>query len=177
MDEPASIGFPPIARPDARLLILGSLPGRRSIAASEYYAHPRNAFWPIMRELYGIRGDYASRCDGLRRAGIALWDVLAASVRPGSLDSSIVKKRSETNDFVKFFDEHPAVQRVAFNGRTAEALFCREVLPTLGVAHLELIPLPSTSPAHAAMTPDKKGEIWGSMLRADPGSAGTGEER
>ena len=177
MAESPSTGFPPVARGDARLLILGSLPGRRSIEAAEYYAHPRNAFWPIMRELYGIRGDYASRCEGLRRSGIALWDVLAASVRPGSLDSSIVRKDAQANDFVAFLEGHSAIDRIAFNGRTSEALFRRAVLPTLDAARFELIPLPSTSPAHAAMRPVTKCAVWGSMLRAGPGSGKTGGDR
>lgn len=177
MAEHRSTGFPPVSRLDARLLILGSLPGRRSIEAGEYYAHPRNAFWPIMRELYGIHGDYAARCEGLLEAGIALWDVLAASVRPGSLDSAIVKKDAQPNDFVTFLGAHSAIDRIAFNGRTSEALFRRSVLPALDAARYELIPLPSTSPAHAAMRPEKKCAVWGSMLRAGAVPAGTGGDR
>ncbi|MCH8159542.1 MAG: DNA-deoxyinosine glycosylase, partial [Proteobacteria bacterium] len=81
-----SEGFPAIARPDATLLILGSLPGQRSIDAGQYYAHPQNAFWKIMSSLYGIDGSYQQRCAQLIERRIALWDVLASSVRPGSLD-------------------------------------------------------------------------------------------
>jgi len=177
MDHLPSSGLPPIARHDARLLILGSLPGRRSIDAAEYYAHPRNAFWMIMRALYGIRGDYASRCEALRQSGIALWDVLAASVRPGSLDSSIVRKGAQINDFTRFLKGHPAIDRIAFNGRASETLFRRLVLGSLDAGRYELIALPSTSPAHAAMRPDTKCAVWGSMLRAGPGSVEEGGDR
>ncbi|MFQ6006363.1 MAG: DNA-deoxyinosine glycosylase, partial [Woeseia sp.] len=88
---PMSRGFRPIAAPDATVLILGSLPSRKSIEASEYYAHPQNAFWRIMGELFGACPvlPYAARAAVLKANGIALWDVLAQSVRQGSLDSNI----------------------------------------------------------------------------------------
>ncbi len=86
--EPSE-GFPPVAGADARILVLGSLPGDRSISEQQYYAHPQNAFWPIMRELFGIEGDYSVRCKRLIENRIALWDVLHSSVRPGSMDSDI----------------------------------------------------------------------------------------
>ena len=85
----SSTGFPPVARHDARILILGSLPGQRSLQAAQYYAHPQNAFWRIMQELTGAEGPYQKRCDALVGYGIALWDVLAESVRPGSMDVDI----------------------------------------------------------------------------------------
>ena len=88
-DLQRSEGFPAISRSDARVLILGSLPGVRSIEAVEYYAHPRNTFWPIMAAITGAAGDYAQRCNVLRASGIAVWDVVASSVRPGSLDANI----------------------------------------------------------------------------------------
>lgn len=122
-----SEGFPPIARPDARILILGSLPGQRSIAEQQYYAHPQNAFWRIMRELFAIDGEYALRCDQLSSRGIALWDVLHSSVRPGSLDASIRLDGAVTNDFATFFARHRDISLVAFNGRKAEQLFMRNV--------------------------------------------------
>ena len=83
--------FPPIASPDARILILGSMPGRASLAAGQYYAHPRNAFWPIMGSLldFDASRDYPARVDALKVAGIAVWDILDSCHRPGSLDSAI----------------------------------------------------------------------------------------
>ncbi len=96
----ASVGFPPVARHDARLLILGSLPGQRSLQAAQYYAHPQNAFWRIMQEVTGAGGTYEQRCERLIANGIALWDVLAESVRPGSMDADIQMPSAEANDFI-----------------------------------------------------------------------------
>ncbi len=159
-----SIGFPPITGPDARILILGSLPSRRSMEVSEYYAHPRNAFWRIMRELVGAEGEYDERCRRLIEAGIAVWDVLHSSVRPGSLDADIRMDTAMPNDFAGFFARYPGVRRVGLNGRKAEEIFRRRVVPKLDAPLPELVSLPSTSPAHAAMSFDKKLEIWRSML-------------
>ena len=160
----SSTGFPPIAAPNARILILGSLPSQRSLEVSEYYAHPRNAFWKIMQELADAQGDYAARCGKLIDAGIAVWDVLQSSVRRGSLDADIQMDTAKPNDFAGFFARHPDVRRVGLNGRKAEDIYRRLVLPTLEDPQQELVSLPSTSPAHAAMPFDKKLEIWRSML-------------
>lgn len=158
-----SHGFPPISRLDARLLILGSLPGRRSIAEQQYYAHPQNAFWPIMRDVFGIDGDYKYRCDGLLANQVAVWDVLRASVRPGSMDADIRVASSEANDFQGFLQEHQNVTRVLCNGRKAANMFERLVLPSLDAAP-EVVCLPSTSPAFAAMRYDTKLRIWRDAL-------------
>ena len=159
-----SQGFPPIARPDARVLILGSLPGARSIAEQQYYAHPQNAFWRIMRELFGIEGDYGSRCKQLAGHRIALWDVLHSSVRPGSLDSAIQLDSVVTNDFATFFIEHPRVRLIAFNGRKAEQLFVRNVGDVVPDTRIPRISLPSTSPAYAAMPFSGKLAAWRTAL-------------
>lgn len=97
-DIARSLGFPPVARRDARILILGSLPGQRSIAAREYYAHPQNGFWKIMAELVGASGSYEQRCAALLKSHIALWDVLGSSLRPGSLDADIQLATAEVNE-------------------------------------------------------------------------------
>ncbi len=159
----AAEGFPPIAAPDARILVLGSLPGDRSIAAQQYYAHPRNAFWPIMEVLYGIRGSYEERCDGLEAHRIALWDVLRSSVRPGSLDARIDLDTARANDFVAFLAAHRQLGRIVFNGRKAEQLFHRFV--ELPGSSIDLVGLPSTSPAYAAMPFSGKLEKWREALR------------
>ncbi|MFV0664433.1 DNA-deoxyinosine glycosylase [Denitromonas sp.] len=157
--------FPPLAGPDARLLILGSMPGRRSLAEQQYYAHPHNAFWPIMAELFGIEvtAPYAERCAALTAAGVAVWDVLAACTRESSLDSDIVESSIVPNDFASFFDAHPRIEGIYFNGAKAETSFLKHVLPTLSDAHLA-IPrhrrLPSTSPAHAGLRFDAKLAAW-----------------
>lgn len=163
-------GFAPVARSDATLLILGSLPGRRSLERSEYYAHPRNAFWPIMAELYGACGSYSRRCAALVRGRVALWDVLAAANRHGSLDASIRKEHMTINDFEGFFEVHSAIDTVAFNGREASALFRRHVLARPGRQPLRLLDLPSTSPAHAALTQQQKLAVWRSILTDESNS-------
>jgi hypoxanthine-DNA glycosylase len=129
-------GFPPVARHDARVLVLGSMPGAASLAAGRYYAHPRNAFWPIAGALFGFGADapYDERLAGLTAAGVALWDVLAACERPGSLDAAIDRATARTNDFVAFFAAHPRLSAVACNGGAAHELFRRRVLPRLAAA-------------------------------------------
>jgi hypoxanthine-DNA glycosylase len=155
-----SDGFPPIERPDARILVLGSLPGRKSIAEQQYYAHPQNAFWPIMREVFGIEGEYRHRCIQLSERQVALWDVLKSSERPGSLDSDIRMNSAQPNDFEVFFKQHPAIELLAFNGRKAEQMFTRFVDPALTPRRVGQIDLPSTSPAYAAMPFSGKLAVW-----------------
>ena len=156
----ASEGFPPVAGTDARVLVLGSLPGIRSIAAQQYYAHPRNAFWPIMRALFAIDGSYDTRCKQLIARRIAVWDALQSSVRPGSLDADIRLDKARANDFASFFDRHRDVGLVLFNGRKAESLFTRFVDARPHDASAQFIVLPSTSPAYAAMSFSRKVTRW-----------------
>jgi TDG/mug DNA glycosylase family protein len=165
-----SQGFPPIARRDARVLILGSLPGQESLRRGEYYAQPRNAFWPIMGALCGAGPErpYAARARQLAASGIALWDVCATAFRAGSLDASIVAASVVTNDFGAFLARHPDLRLVCFNGRTAGALYRRHVLPTLAppARALPLLDLPSTSPAHAALSLADKLGRWQAIRTA-----------
>jgi TDG/mug DNA glycosylase family protein len=153
-------GFPPIAREDARVLILGSLPSEASLRAREYYAHPRNAFWNIMRDIAGAAGDYATRCLSLQERGIAVWDVLSSSVRPGSLDADIDMTSAVPNDFEHFLAAHEHIRLVCFNGRKAKQMFERRVQSSLADFDLEYALLPSTSPAHASLTPTEKLAVW-----------------
>lgn len=157
--------FSPVADPAARVLILGSLPGQASLAAQEYYANRQNVFWRIMGDLLGAGPalPYAQRLDILRAAGIALWDVIAAGERPGSLDADIVKASVCVNDFSAFFAVHRGIERIFFNGGAAEAAFRRHVMPGLSGAKLQLIRLPSTSPAHAASTYADKLAAWSAI--------------
>ena len=161
----ASEGLPTVARRDAGLLVLGSLPGVRSILEQQYYAHPQNAFWRIMRDTYGIDGTYEARCDGLVAQRIALWDVLRSSVRPGSMDADIDLSTAETNDFGAFFATHASISRVLCNGKMAGRLFLTRVVPELG-HDLNVDVLPSTSPAYASMRYDRKLEAWRAALGA-----------
>ena len=153
-------GFSPIARPDARILILGSMPGQASLAAGQYYAHPRNAFWPIMGALLGFDPalSYPERAAMLTAAGIALWDVLHACSRLGSLDSAIAPDSVEPNDFAAFFAAHPHIGHVFFNGTTAATLFRRHYPEQSRTFHL--VRLPSTSPAHASRNFADKLAAW-----------------
>lgn len=162
-----SSGFPPIARPDARILILGSLPGERSIREQQYYAYPQNAFWRIMAALYGIDGDYAVRAAQLCDRRIALWDVLHSSVRPGSLDANIRADTAKVNDFAGFFARHGDVELVAFNGRKAEQLFRRFVDPQGLAPGARRVSLPSTSPAYASLSLSGKLAAWREALQVE----------
>jgi TDG/mug DNA glycosylase family protein len=156
--------FPPIANRAAHTLILGSLPGRKSLEMQQYYAHPHNTFWKLIGHIFDIAPDltYAQRTRVLTRHGIALWDVLAGAERPGSLDSSIVHATAEANDFREFFRKHPKVRRVFFNGRKAEEIFTKRVLPQIAAEFpgVQYRGLPSTSPAHAGMSFEKKLAQW-----------------
>lgn len=153
--------FPPIARADARVLILGSMPSVASLRAGQYYAHPQNAFWRIMGEIAGVAREmpYEVRARRLVARKIALWDVLKTCVRPGSGDSEIVEDSIVPNDFAGFFAAHRRIRRVLFNGSKAEQAFRRYVLSSLDI-ELDYTRLPSTSPAHAARTYKQKLAIW-----------------
>ena len=160
-------GFPPISRPDARILILGSMPSSESLARRQYYAHPRNAFWPIISTLLGFdEPEYAQRIERVRDRGVAVWDVLQACYRPGSLDSDIDDRTLVPNDFGPFFCDHPAIRRVFFNGAKAESVYLAKVLPGLieAAAALPRLRLPSTSPAHAALSFEQKTAAWRVIL-------------
>lgn len=158
--------FAPVAAADAHLLILGSMPGQASLAANAYYAHPRNAFWPIMGQLIGALPalTYDERLTTLQHHRIALWDVLASCIRPGSLDANIDAASIEVNDFPAFLDAHPQIRRICFNGAAAEQSFRRYVSPAVATRSLEYIRLPSTSPAHAGMNLEAKLAIWRAAL-------------
>jgi hypoxanthine-DNA glycosylase len=163
----ASTGFPPVAREDARVLILGSLPSQASLSAHEYYAHPQNAFWKIMRELTGAEGDYGARCESLRQAGIALWDVLASSVRPGSMDADIRLESAVANDFQAFFAANAGVRLVCFNGRKSEQMFHKLVGLPGSEFELRFEALPSTSPAYASLSFREKLRIWRGIIEPE----------
>lgn len=154
--------FPPIAGSRAKILILGSMPGEASLAAQQYYAHRRNAFWPIMAQLLHIdpHASYEEKATALRSSPIALWDVLKSCKRSGSLDSMIEAGTLMMNDFAFFFSGHRAVTHVFFNGGTAEACFKRYVLPANNLRLLQLKRLPSTSPANARLSFEDKCGIW-----------------
>lgn len=162
-------GFPPVATPDIRVLILGSMPGVRSLELNQYYGHPRNLFWPLMEDLIGVpfAAPYSERLALLNGKGIGLWDSLKAAERPGSLDSSFVGHTEVANDFPTFLKEHQQLRAIVFNGKKSESAFAKHVLKA-GHADLfvdiTLLPMPSTSPANASIPFEEKRQRWSTIL-------------
>ncbi|RIQ18125.1 DNA-deoxyinosine glycosylase [Bordetella avium] len=156
-------GLAPVARPDARILILGTMPGVVSLARGQYYGNPRNAFWGIAAALFGVdaAADYDARLQALMATRVALWDVLADCERRGSLDSAIVASSVAPNDLPGFFAAHPQLEVVALNGAKAAQLYRRHVVHPAG---LRLLALPSTSPAHAAQRFEDKLTAWRPLI-------------
>ena len=161
--------FDPVVSAGAWALVLGSMPGQRSLADAQYYAHPRNLFWPIMGTLVGAGPDlpYDERLATLRAEGIILWDVLARCERPGSLDASIVRASEVPNPIGPLLVAQPDVRVIACNGGAAHQLLRRHVLPGLDDAvraRVHVLALPSTSPANAAMPAEERLRAWSQLL-------------
>jgi TDG/mug DNA glycosylase family protein len=154
--------FDPVVDANTRLLILGSLPGDASLKAAQYYAHPQNAFWRLVggvigRDLAAL--PYPDRLEALKTAGVGLWDVIASASRAGSLDAAI--REAETADLNRLVRDLPHLNAVAFNGGTAARIGRRTLNPP---ADVQLIDLPSSSPAYTLSFASKAG-TW-SLLRA-----------
>ncbi|MEI6207033.1 MAG: DNA-deoxyinosine glycosylase [Desulfuromonadales bacterium] len=154
-------GFDPIVGKTAKILILGSFPGEESLKQKQYYAHPRNVFWDMIAAICdtGKIDDYEQRCDIARREGIAIWDVLKSCEREGSLDGRIRRGSIVINDYSRFFSEY-SVNAIFFNGQKAAMLFQQHVAPSILPYQPQLVILPSTSPAHAALSKQQKLERW-----------------
>ena len=152
-------GFPPILPPRPRVLILGSMPSVESLRRRQYYAHPNNAFWRIMGALLGFAADlpYHRRVAALRRANLALWDVLKRCERDGSFDAAIVPSSEEPNAIAEMLDRCTSINVVLLNGRKAGASFRRHLRT---VSTPETLELPSTSPANARLTFEQKLAAW-----------------
>ena len=159
-------GLRPVIDDRAEVLVLGSMPGVKSLAAQQYYAHPQNAFWKIMGELVGAgpAEPYADRLHRLADRHIALWDVLELCTTDGSLDSAIVESSIVANDFGALFRRYPRIKRVFFNGAKAEQSYLRHVARQLDTPGLTFSRLPSTSPAHASMSPAVKLAAWRAIV-------------
>jgi len=153
--------FPPLTGFEARVLVLGSMPGKASLRAQQYYAHPRNLFWKLSAEVLGfaLPEAYDQRLAALRSHGVVLWDVLQSCSRESSQDSDIDAATAVPNDFATFFAAHPNIRRVCFNGAAAGALYARHVRPELPALAVEYRQLPSSSPANASVP-------WADKLRA-----------
>jgi len=154
-------GFPPLLGASPRLLILGSFPGEASLAAGEYYAHPRNSFWEMMEALCGAGRQlaYAQRCQKLTAAGVAVWDVLQRCRRQGSADSRIKAEGLCANPIAEMIAAQ-TLRAIACNGQPAARLFRRHIRPQLAVPCPPLLVMPSTSPAHARMSLAEKRGCW-----------------
>jgi hypoxanthine-DNA glycosylase len=154
--EPLKASFAPVFDERARLLVLGSLPGEVSLARSQYYAHPQNQFWRLMGRVLGaeLPADYEARLAALRDGGVALWDVVRTARRKGSLDAAI--QDHEPNALAAFAASLPQLRAVAFNGAKAAAIGRRALG---GAGGLELIDLPSSSPAYT-MAFERKAAVW-----------------
>lgn len=161
--------FEPIEDNNASILIVGSIPGQMSLHAGEYYAHPRNAFWPIMSRLLGFNADasYPSRTSALKMARIAVWDVVKSCIREGSLDANIDSNSLVINDFTTFFSNHPHIMQVCFNGTKAQTYYKRFVLKQVNCSTIRYSQLPSTSPANAAISLEEKFKAWQMHILSD----------
>lgn len=154
--QPVLAGLAPVLDADTRVLVLGSFPGAASLAAAQYYAHPRNQLWPILAALTGedlAALPYAQRLTRLLAHRFGLWDVLGACQRSGSLDSAI--RAPAANDFARLRQLSPQLETVGFNGQAAG-----KFAPQFAQAGYRTLVLPSTSPAHASMTFEQKLGMW-----------------
>ncbi len=157
-------GFPAVIDKYARVLILGSMPGEESLARNQYYANSRNAFWFILGQMLGFDHDmdYQTRIRILKNKKIALWDVLAACQREGSLDTAIKNESIRTNDFESLLGRYSGIKTIFFNGAKAEKEYVKRVLPMLDSIDrdIQCQRLVSTSPAMAMMTREQKLDEW-----------------
>jgi hypoxanthine-DNA glycosylase len=167
LDSKLLNGLAPVLDAHTRILILGSFPGAQSLAAAQYYAHPRNQFWCLVSNLVGedlAALPYAARLPRLLAHGVGLWDVLGACEREGSLDSAI--RKPAANDFERLHALCPALRTVGFNGQTSG-----KFAPQFAAAGYRTVVLPSSSPAHMAMTFEQKLQVWRELV-VDAGAAG-----
>lgn len=154
-------GLPPQVADGCRVLVLGSMPGAASLAQAQYYAHPRNRFWPLMTALCGFAPElgYAQRLRALNGAGVGLWDVIGQCRRRGSLDADIVRGSEVANALPSVWGARPALRAVAFNGGRAAQAFARHFPQGLPEG-VEALALPSTSPANASYSFERLLSAW-----------------
>ena len=149
--------FAPIVPEKSKLLILGSLPGDKSLQENQYYAHHQNRFWKTLALLLSspVPVDYASRVDLLHQHHIALWDVCEAAIRKGSMDTDILEE--SPNKIDQLLQDNPDIKTVCFNGQKAQKLFDKYFKRT---ADIQYITLPSTSPANASFNQERLLGAW-----------------
>ena len=152
-------GLPPVIDAHIRVLILGSFPGEASLAAAQYYAHPRNQFWRLLSAVLDedlLSLAYADRLTRILRRHVGLWDVIESCRRPGSLDLSI--RNAQANEFSFLREACPCLLRVCFNGKTSGKL-----QPAFAAMGYETVVLPSSSPANAQFSFEQKLALWRSI--------------
>lgn len=164
VNEVMTNGFAPILGDAPRVLVLGTLPSQMSLRKQQYYGHPQNGFWKIMAALLGANGDYAERCAAVTGAGIAIWDVLHESHRPGSMDADIDIVASKPNPIVELVNDSGSIELICFNGQKARQLFDRLIDASAMRGDVRLWSLPSTSPAYASMPLAEKTRRWAEAL-------------
>ena len=150
--------FPPVTRPDTRLLVLGSLPGAVSLQRQRYYAHPQNLFWRLIGAVIGrdlVPLAYQARLEALLDARVGLWDTVAAATREGSLDADI--RLHQASDLTALVTTLPELRAIGFNGATSARIGRRQLGPA---PELALVDLPSSSPAYASLPFARKREAW-----------------
>lgn len=159
--SPTLTGLAPVIALDTRVLVLGSFPGAASLAAGKYYAHPRNQFWPLISAVVGedlAALPYEERLPRLLAHGFGLWDVLAGCEREGSLDSAI--RKPAANDFERLRTLCPQLETVGFNGQASG-----KFAPQFAQAGYRTVVLPSSSPAHMAMSFEQKLAVWRALAQ------------
>jgi len=170
------VGLAPVIARDTRLVVLGSFPGAASLAAAQYYAHPRNDFWRLLGAIWSmdlVAMPYRQRLGCIRAHGLGLWDVYAACRREGSLDSAI--EDAQLNDLASLRRRAPGLRAIAHNG--GESARSMRITATLG---LTVLRLPSSSPANASWSFERKLQAWRAVFvehgvaQADPASATLG---
>lgn len=166
MESSRITAFPPILPENAHTLILGSMPGGKSLELGRYYAHPQNQFWRFMGDIFGAAPSlpYEERVKILKSKNVAVWDVLQSCIRQGSMDADI--KNPIVNDFEAFYEKNPSIKLVVFDSLAAENLYKRLVLPSL--SHKVIYKrVPSPSPAHVRMKYEEKCALWFEALQTD----------
>lgn len=156
-------GLVPIVGQHPSVLILGSMPSVASLEKQQYYGHPRNAFWPLLAHClsFELEQDYSLNVEQIKQRGIAVWDVIGQCKRKGSLDSAIVKGSEVMNPIQSLLEKNPGIKVIGLNGGKAAALFKKNCLPRLSnEVNLEILALPSTSPANAGMNFEQKCVKW-----------------
>ena len=156
-----SKSFLPIIDKETKILILGSLPGKKSLELREYYGHPRNRLWEILAHLTNneIPQNYERKKEFLFKYNIGLWDVAHSAYREGSMDSNIKKERP--NDIENLLESHESIRVIGFNGKKAEKMFYKSFKEK---THLRYVPLPSTSPANMAINFEEMCRRWSDLF-------------